>query len=48
MVAVTAHVPGGGGGSVAAPAFKEMMTLTLGNFGVVPTNTQPPKLTIYP
>jgi cell division protein FtsI (penicillin-binding protein 3) len=48
VVAVTAHVPGGAGGSVAAPAFKEMMALTLSNFGVVPTGTEPPKLTIYP
>ncbi|GAA0735026.1 cell division protein FtsI [Dactylosporangium roseum] len=48
IVAVNAHVPGGGGGSVAAPVFKEMMAVTLSNFGVVPTGTQPPKLTIYP
>jgi cell division protein FtsI (penicillin-binding protein 3) len=48
VVAVTAHVPGGAGGSVAAPLFKEMMAVTLSNFGVVPTGTEPPKLTIYP
>ncbi|WP_432829389.1 peptidoglycan D,D-transpeptidase FtsI family protein [Dactylosporangium sp. CA-092794] len=48
VVAVNAHVPGGAGGSVAAPAFKEMMALTLSSFGVVPTGTEPPKLTIYP
>ncbi|MFI5914987.1 peptidoglycan D,D-transpeptidase FtsI family protein [Dactylosporangium sp. NPDC051541] len=48
VVAVNAHVPGGGGGSVAAPAFKEMMALTLSTFGVTPTGTEPPKLTIYP
>ena len=29
VVAVTAHVPGGAGGSVAAPLFKEMMAVTL-------------------
>lgn len=48
VVAVTAHVPGGAGGSVAAPLFKEMMAVTLSNFGVVPTGTAAPKLTIYP
>ncbi|MET7393209.1 penicillin-binding transpeptidase domain-containing protein [Dactylosporangium sp. NPDC005572] len=48
VVAVTAHVPKGAGGSVAAPAFKEMMALTLSNFGVVPTGTTAPTLTIYP
>ncbi|MFG2042627.1 peptidoglycan D,D-transpeptidase FtsI family protein [Dactylosporangium sp. NPDC048998] len=48
VVAVIAHVPGGAGGSVAAPAFKEMMALTLSSFGVLPTGTEPPKLTIYP
>ncbi|MET7422899.1 penicillin-binding transpeptidase domain-containing protein [Dactylosporangium sp. NPDC005555] len=48
VVAVTAHVPGGAGGSVAAPLFKEFMALTLSNFGVVPTGTEAPKLTIYP
>jgi cell division protein FtsI (penicillin-binding protein 3) len=48
VVAVTAHVPGGAGGSVAAPAFKNMMALTLSSFGVLPTGTEPPKLTIYP
>ncbi|MFC4045575.1 peptidoglycan D,D-transpeptidase FtsI family protein [Dactylosporangium siamense] len=48
VVAVTAHVPTGAGGSVAAPLFKEMMAVTLSNFGVVPTGTAAPKLTIYP
>ena len=48
VVAVTAHVPRGGGGSVAAPAFKEMMTFTLARFGVLPTGTEPPKLTVFP
>ncbi|MGI5181731.1 penicillin-binding transpeptidase domain-containing protein [Dactylosporangium sp. CA-152071] len=48
VVAVTAHVPGGAGGSVAAPLFKDMMAVTLSSFGVAPTGTEPPKLTIYP
>ncbi|WP_238007718.1 penicillin-binding protein 2 [Dactylosporangium sp. AC04546] len=48
VVAVTAHVPKGAGGSVAAPAFKEMMAVTLSNFGIVPTGTTAPTLTIYP
>jgi cell division protein FtsI (penicillin-binding protein 3) len=49
VVAVTAHVPANSsGGSVAAPAFRDMMAATLGRFGVLPTGTQPPKLSIYP
>ncbi|MEV8516641.1 penicillin-binding protein 2 [Dactylosporangium sp. NPDC051484] len=49
VVAVIAHVPGSGaGGSVAAPVFREMMALTLSSYGVLPTGTEPPKLTIYP
>ncbi|MGI5237188.1 peptidoglycan D,D-transpeptidase FtsI family protein [Dactylosporangium sp. CA-139066] len=48
VVAVTAHVPGGAGGSVAAPAFRDMMATTLSSYGVVPTGTEPPKLSIYP
>ena len=49
VVAVTMHVPSNAsGGSIAAPAFQEMMQFTLGHFGVLPTNTAPPKLSIYP
>jgi cell division protein FtsI (penicillin-binding protein 3) len=49
VVAVTAHLPAdGSGGSVAAPAFHDMMAMTLFRFGVLPTGTQPPKLSIYP
>ncbi|MER7003465.1 penicillin-binding protein 2 [Dactylosporangium sp. NPDC000555] len=49
VVAVIAHVPGSGaGGSVAAPVFREMMALTLSSYGVLPTGTEAPKLTIYP
>jgi cell division protein FtsI (penicillin-binding protein 3) len=49
VVAVTAHVPANAsGGSVAAPAFHDMMAFTLAKFGVLPTGTQPPKLSIYP
>jgi len=49
VVAVTAHVPANAsGGSIAAPAFHDMMAFTLAKFGVLPTGTQPPKLSIYP
>jgi cell division protein FtsI (penicillin-binding protein 3) len=49
VVSVIAHVPGAGsGGSVAAPAFQDMMTFTLSRFGVLPTGTTPPKLSVYP
>jgi cell division protein FtsI (penicillin-binding protein 3) len=48
VVAVVAHTPSGAGGSVAAPAFHDMMAFTLAHFGVVPTGTTPPKLSIYP
>jgi cell division protein FtsI (penicillin-binding protein 3) len=49
VVAVTMHVPSdGSGGSVAAPAFQDMMQFTLAHFGVLPTGTVPPKLSIYP
>jgi cell division protein FtsI (penicillin-binding protein 3) len=49
VVAVNAHVPAdSSGGAVAAPAFHDMMTYTLVRYGVLPTGTPPPKLTIYP
>jgi cell division protein FtsI (penicillin-binding protein 3) len=49
VVAVNAHIPdSGSGGSVAAPAFQDMMAATLARFGVLPTGTTPPKLTAYP
>ena len=48
VVAVVAQTPKGAGGSVAAPAFQDMMAFTLAHFGVVPTGTTPPHLTVYP
>jgi len=47
VVAVVAHTPGGGGGSVAAPAFAEMMKQTLLHYRVMPTGSRPPTFTIY-
>uniref|UniRef100_UPI002B26AB1B penicillin-binding transpeptidase domain-containing protein n=1 Tax=Nocardioides sp. TaxID=35761 RepID=UPI002B26AB1B len=35
---------GGGGGSVAGPAFSKMMAYTLRRYGVAPTGTNPSKL----
>jgi cell division protein FtsI (penicillin-binding protein 3) len=48
VVAVVAYTPKGAGGSVAAPAFKDMMAFTLAHFGVLPTGTTPPRLSVYP
>lgn len=48
VIAVFAHSPGGGGGAVAAPAFREMMEFALLHYRVSPTGTQPPKFTVRP
>jgi cell division protein FtsI (penicillin-binding protein 3) len=49
VVSVIMHVPvDTSGGASAAPAFQEMMAFTLSRFGVLPTGTTPPKLSIYP
>jgi cell division protein FtsI (penicillin-binding protein 3) len=42
VIAVVAHSPGGEGGAVAAPAFREMMQFTLRHFQVPPTDAKPP------
>jgi cell division protein FtsI (penicillin-binding protein 3) len=42
VIAVVAHSPGGEGGAVAAPAFREMMQFTLRYFQVPPATTKPP------
>jgi cell division protein FtsI (penicillin-binding protein 3) len=47
VVAVFAHTPGGSGGTVAAPAFSQIMQQTLLQFRVPPSTTQPPTFTIY-
>ena len=35
---------GGGGGSVAGPAFSKLMSYTLRNYGVPPTGTRPSRI----
>jgi cell division protein FtsI (penicillin-binding protein 3) len=47
VVAVFAHTPGGSGGTVAAPAFAQMMEQTLLRYRVPPSGTRPPTFTIY-
>jgi cell division protein FtsI (penicillin-binding protein 3) len=47
VVAVFAHTPGGAGGTVAAPAFEQIMEQTLRHFRVPPSTTRPPAFTIY-
>ncbi len=42
VIAVFAHSPGGEGGAVAAPAFRDMMAFTLRYFQVPPSTTKPP------
>ncbi len=46
VIAVFAHTPGGGGGAVAGPAFRDMMGYTLRHFKVPPTGTKPPEFVI--
>lgn len=46
VIAVFAHTPGGGGGDVAGPAFRDMMAFTLSHFRVPPTGTNPPEFTV--
>lgn len=48
VIAVFAHTPGGGGGDIAAPAFKAMMEFTLRHFRVPPTGTTPPEFVVFP
>ncbi len=46
VIGVFAHTPGGHGGSVAGPAFREMMGFTLRHFAVMPTSTKAPEFVI--
>ncbi|MDG4832148.1 penicillin-binding protein 2 [Solwaraspora sp. WMMD1047] len=48
VIAVFVHTPGGGGGTVAAPAFRDMMAFTLRHFRVPPTGSRPPDITVFP
>ncbi|WP_231123853.1 peptidoglycan D,D-transpeptidase FtsI family protein [Nocardioides sambongensis] len=47
-VYVVVHAPsnGGGGGSVAGPAFAKLMSYALRRYGVAPTDTQPSRLPV--
>jgi len=46
VIAVFAHSPGGEGGAVAAPAFRDMMAFTLRYFQVPPSVAAPPKFAL--
>ena len=48
VVAVFAYTPGGGGGDVSAPAFREMMQYTLQHYRVPPSTKAAPKYTAFP
>ncbi|HYN93435.1 MAG TPA: penicillin-binding protein 2, partial [Pilimelia sp.] len=48
VVAVFAHTPGGGGGVIAGPAFRDIMAYTLTRFKVPPTGAKPPRFVVYP
>ncbi|HET6215209.1 MAG TPA: penicillin-binding protein 2 [Micromonosporaceae bacterium] len=46
VIAVFAHTPGGEGGAVAGPAFREMMEFTLRHYHVPPSVTPEPMFTV--
>ena len=48
VIAVAAHTPHGGGGTVTAPAFREMMGYTLNHYRVPPADSGPPQVLLYP
>jgi cell division protein FtsI (penicillin-binding protein 3) len=48
VVAVSADVPHGTGGDVAAPAFSKMMSFALLHYRVPPSSTKPPTFRIHP
>ncbi|MBA3488686.1 MAG: penicillin-binding protein 2, partial [Longispora sp.] len=47
VVGVFAYSPGGEGGAVAGPVFKDVMSFTLGKYGVPPTDTKAPDFNVY-
>lgn len=47
VVAVFAHVPNGGGGGVAAPVFRRVMTAALQYYAVPPTGREAPQFRVY-
>ncbi|MFI7574196.1 peptidoglycan D,D-transpeptidase FtsI family protein [Micromonospora sp. NPDC049497] len=48
VIAVFAHTPAGGGGDIAAPAFREMMQFTLRHYRVPPSSAAAPKFEVFP
>jgi cell division protein FtsI (penicillin-binding protein 3) len=48
VIGVFAYTPGGEGGAVAGPAFRELMSFALGHYALPPTGTKPPKFRVYP
>lgn len=46
-VAVFVYTPGGGGGVVAGPAFRDIMAFTMGHFRVPPSTEPEPEFEIY-
>jgi cell division protein FtsI (penicillin-binding protein 3) len=46
VIAVFAHTPGGGGGAVAGPVFRDIMQFALARYHVPPTGTKPPTFKI--
>ncbi|TDB72324.1 penicillin-binding transpeptidase domain-containing protein, partial [Micromonospora sp. KC723] len=48
VVAVFVWSPGGEGGAVAAPAFREMMGFTLRHYKVPPSGGKAPKFEVFP
>jgi cell division protein FtsI (penicillin-binding protein 3) len=48
VIAVFAYTPGGGGGDIAAPVFRDMMGFTLGHYRVPPTGARPPDFKALP
>lgn len=47
VVSVFAHVPNGGGGGVAAPVFRRVMTAALRAYAVAPTGRAAPQFRVY-
>lgn len=48
VIAVVLDTASGTGGTVAGPAFRDMMSYTLGHYQVPPTGTKPPTFSVYP